>query len=61
VRDGSRVLMRLPEINFIDDKQGKPVGINQHIGRSPIAAFGNSAGDHQMLKWVTAAPSAPMR
>ena len=41
LRDGKPVLMRLPEINFIDDKQGKPVGINEHIGRRPIAAFGN--------------------
>jgi hypothetical protein len=46
--------VRLPEINFIDDKAGKPVGINQHIGRRPIAAFGNSDGDLQMLQWVAA-------
>jgi len=57
-RDGKPVLMRLPEINFIDDKAGKPVGINQHIGRRPIAAFGNSDGDLQMLQW-TAAGSGP--
>jgi phosphoglycolate phosphatase-like HAD superfamily hydrolase len=42
LRDGRPVLVRLPEVNFIDDKAGKPVGINQHIGRRPIAAFGNS-------------------
>ena len=48
------VLMRLPEINFIDDKAGKPVGIQQHIGRRPIAAFGNSDGDLQMLQWTCA-------
>jgi len=48
------VLVRLPEINFIDDKEGKPVAINQHIGRRPIAAFGNSDGDLQMLQWTTA-------
>lgn len=54
LRDGTPVLVRLPEINFIDDKAGKPVGINQHIGRRPIAAFGNSDGDLQMLQWVTA-------
>lgn len=53
-RDGKPVLVRLPEINFIDDKAGKPVGINQHIGRRPIAAFGNSDGDYQMLRYVTA-------
>lgn len=52
------VLMRLPEVNFIDDGPGKPVGINQHIGRRPIAAFGNSDGDLQMLQW-TAAGSGP--
>ena len=45
VRDGKPVLVRVPEINFIDDQAGKPVGINQHIGRRPIAAFGNSDGD----------------
>lgn len=54
LRDGSPVLVRLPELNFIDDKVGKPVGINQHIGRRPIAAFGNSDGDFQMLEWTTA-------
>jgi phosphoglycolate phosphatase-like HAD superfamily hydrolase len=52
MRDGKPALVRLPEINFIDDKDGKPVGINQHIGRRPIAAFGNSDGDRQMLEWT---------
>jgi hypothetical protein len=50
------VLMRLPEMNFIDDGAGKPVGINSHIGRRPIAAFGNSDGDLQMLQWTAAHP-----
>ena len=54
IRNGKPVLVRLPEINFIDDKAGKPVGINQHIGRRPIAAFGNSDGDLQMLQWTAA-------
>ncbi len=54
LREGKPVLVRLPEINFIDDKAGKPVGINQHIGRRPIAAFGNSDGDLQMLQWTAA-------
>jgi hypothetical protein len=54
LRDGIPVLVRLPEVNFIDDKAGKPVGINTHIGRRPIAAFGNSDGDLQMLQWTTA-------
>ena len=49
------VLFRLSEVNFIDDKGGKPVGINQHIGRRPIAAFGNSDGDLEMLQWTTKA------
>ncbi len=53
VRDGKPVLTRLPEINFIDDKAGKPVGIHQHIGRRLIAVFGNSDGDLQMLQWTT--------
>ena len=52
------MLVRLPEINFIDDKAGKPVGINQHIGRRPIAAFGNSDGDLQMLQWTAAGSGA---
>ena len=52
------VLMRLPEINFIDDGPGKPIGINQHIGRRPIAAFGNSDGDLQMLQWTAAGGGA---
>ena len=54
MRDGKPVLVRLPEINFIDDKADKPVGINRHIGRRPIAAFGNSDGDLQMLQWTAA-------
>jgi hypothetical protein len=58
VRNGIPVLVRLPEINFIDDKAGKPVGINQYIGRRPIAAFGNSDGDLQMLQWTTAGSGA---
>jgi len=54
MRDGGPVLIRLPEIDFIDDKEGKPVGIHTHIGRRPIAAFGNSDGDLQMLQWTAA-------
>jgi phosphoserine phosphatase len=52
--DGKPELMRTPEISFIDDKEGKPIGINQYIGRRPIAAFGNSDGDQQMLEWTAA-------
>ena len=57
-RNGKPVLMRLPEMNFIDDKTGKPVGINSHIGRRPIAAFGNSDGDQRMLEWTQAGSGA---
>jgi haloacid dehalogenase-like hydrolase len=58
IRDGQPVLMRLPEVNFIDDKGGKPVGINETIGRRPIAAFGNSDSDQQMLEWTAAGRGA---
>jgi phosphoglycolate phosphatase-like HAD superfamily hydrolase len=58
VRDGRPVLVKLPEIDLIDDKEGKPVGIQQRIGRRPIAAFGNSDGDLQMLQWTTAGAGA---
>jgi phosphoglycolate phosphatase-like HAD superfamily hydrolase len=56
VRDGRPLLVRLPEIEFIDDSAGKPVGIQRAIGRRPIAAFGNSDGDYEMLRWTTAGP-----
>jgi phosphoglycolate phosphatase-like HAD superfamily hydrolase len=58
LREGKPVLMRLPEINFIDDKAGKPVGIHMHVGRRPVAAFGNSDGDLQMIQWTTAGSGA---
>lgn len=54
VRDGRPVLLRLPEIDFIDDKAGKPVGIHRQIGRRPILAVGNSDGDYEMLEYTTA-------
>jgi len=57
VRDGVPVLVRQPKLEFIDDKAGKPIAIHQHIGRRPIAAFGNSDGDLQMLQWATTGPS----
>jgi phosphoglycolate phosphatase-like HAD superfamily hydrolase len=53
LRDGEPVLLKLPEVNFIDDKTGKPIGIEQSIGRRPVAAFGNSDGDYEMLRWTT--------
>lgn len=58
LRDGRPVLVRLSELNFIDDKAGKPVGINKHIGRRPIAAFGNSDGDLEMLQWTAGGTGA---
>lgn len=58
VKDGNPVLTRLPEINFVDDKVGKPVGIHYHIGKRPIMAFGNSDGDFEMLEWTTSAKGA---
>ena len=58
MRDGKPVLMLLPEVDFIDDKAGKPVGIHKFIGRRPIAAFGNSDGDLQMLQWTAAGKGA---
>jgi phosphoserine phosphatase len=56
LRDGKPVIVRLAEIDFIDDKAGKPVGIHKFIGKRPIAAFGNSDGDFQMLEWTTSGP-----
>jgi len=52
MRDGKAMLVRLAELNFNDDKEGKPVAINLHIGRRPIAAFGNSRGDKEMLEYT---------
>jgi phosphoglycolate phosphatase-like HAD superfamily hydrolase len=57
-RDGKPVLMREPKVFFIDDKSGKPVGINLFIGERPYAAFGNSTGDQQMLEWTQAGDGA---
>lgn len=58
LQDGDPVLVKLPEINFIDDKDGKPIGIHTHIGRKPILAFGNSDGDLQMLQWTASGNGA---
>jgi len=55
IREGKPVLIRLPEVDFNDDKAGKPVGIHKFIGRRPIMAFGNSDGDFEMLEWTSAA------
>jgi phosphoserine phosphatase len=56
VRDGRPVLVREAGLHVNNDKDGKPVSINRHIGRRPIAAFGNSDGDFAMLEWVTSGP-----
>ena len=58
LRDGKPVLVKLPEIDFIDDKAGKPAGIHKAIGRRPILALGNSDGDLQMLQWTAAGSGA---
>jgi len=58
MRDGKPALVRLPEVDFIDDETGKPAGINSHIGRRPVAAFGNSDGDREMLEWTQAGGGA---
>jgi len=57
-RDGKPVIDRLPEIDLIDDKAGRPLGIHRHIGRRPVMAFGNSDGDFQMLEWTTSGKGA---
>ena len=54
VIDGKPTIVKLPDLGFIDDKEGKPVAIHQHIGRRPVIAIGNSDGDFQMLEWTTA-------
>jgi phosphoserine phosphatase len=58
MREGGPVLVRIPKIDFVDDNEGKPVGIHKFIGRRPILAFGNSDGDHQMLQWTAAGDGA---
>jgi len=58
MRDGKPVLVRLPELNFNDDHDGKAIGINQHIGRRPVMAFGNSDGDLEMLQYTGAGSGA---
>jgi hypothetical protein len=58
LRGGAPVIVRLPELDFFDDKEGKPVAIQKFIGQRPIAAFGNSDGDQQMLQWTAAGPGS---
>jgi hypothetical protein len=59
LRNGQPVLIKIPELNFVDDKEGKPVGIHQHIGKRPIFTAGNSDGDYAMLEWTTTASGYP--
>lgn len=58
MRDGGPVLVKEAALDFIDDKEGKPIGIQKSIGRRPVLAFGNSDGDHQMLQWTAAGAGA---
>ena len=58
LRDGKPVLLKLPAVDFMSDKEGKPIGIQKFIGRRPIFVFGNSDGDHQMLQWTSTGPGA---
>jgi phosphoglycolate phosphatase-like HAD superfamily hydrolase len=58
LRNGKPVLLKLPAVDFVDDKDGKPIGIQKFIGRRPILAFGNSDGDQQMLQWTAAGAGA---
>jgi len=58
IREGNPVLVRLPEVDFIDDKAEKPVGIHKFIGKRPIAALGNSDGDLQMMQWTAGGDGA---
>jgi len=57
--DGQPILIKLPEINSIDDKEGKPVNIHQHIGKQPVFAAGNSDGDYAMLQWTSTSKGYP--
>lgn len=56
VRDGRPCIIRSGEVQFVDDQAGKPVGIHEFIGKRPLAAFGNSDGDLQMLQWTMSLP-----
>jgi phosphoglycolate phosphatase-like HAD superfamily hydrolase len=58
LRDGHPVLLKMPDVDFVDDKEGKPIGIERHIGRRPVMAFGNSDGDLPMLQWTMAGSGA---
>ncbi|MDX2231571.1 MAG: HAD family hydrolase [Leptolyngbyaceae cyanobacterium bins.349] len=60
IRDGKPVILRLPELYFFNDKGGKPAAIQHYIGKRPIAAFGNSDGDLQMLQWTTTGPGTTL-
>lgn len=53
VKDDKPELIKLPDLNFIDDKEGKPVGIHQYIGKRPVITGGNSDGDYAMLQWTS--------
>lgn len=61
MKDGKPVLTRLPKVSFIDDGDGKAIGIERVIGKRPYAAFGNSDGDREMLEWTGAGEGARLR
>jgi hypothetical protein len=61
MKGGRPVLMRLPNVFFIDDRDGKAIGIERAIGKRPHAAFGNSDGDREMLEWTGAGEGARLR
>ena len=54
VKYEDKKIVRVPKIRFIDDNAGKPVGIHYHIGKRPVAAFGNSDGDFEMMEYTEA-------
>jgi phosphoglycolate phosphatase-like HAD superfamily hydrolase len=58
MRDDEPVLIKLPELDFVNDNVGKPAAIQKHIGRRPIASFGNTDGDLEMLQWTSAGKGA---
>jgi hypothetical protein len=58
LRDGVPTIVRVPQVDFFDDKAGKPIAIQRFIGRRPVIAFGNSDGDQQMLEWTASGPGA---
>ena len=59
MRDGGPVIVKVGEVNFVNDKATKPVGIEQHIGQRPVFTAGNSDGDYEMLQWTSTGTGHP--